>query len=66
MRSSIASVALLFPFHTTSSEYTDEQTRVYHDWSECPEGKKVLQRHRIEGRGGRRRCKVCEEMATAL
>ena len=30
----------LLRFHATATEYTDEQTHVYHDQSECPEGKK--------------------------
>jgi len=50
---------LLFPFHVTAKEYTDEQTVVYHDRSECGGAKKIQTMHRIEGSGGRRRCNEC-------
>jgi len=55
----------LLRFHATATEYTDEQTHVYHDQSECPEGKKIRSRHRIDGAGGRTRCKECERIDIA-
>ena len=48
---------VLLPFYATAYEYTNEQTRVYHDQSECPEARKIQLRHRIEGTGGRPYCK---------
>ena len=56
---------VLFPFHVTAIEYTDEQRRVYHDRSECPEAKKLPLMHRIDGTGGRERCKQCERIEGA-
>jgi len=47
-------VSVLFPFHTTHAAYADEQTRLYHDQSECSEAKKIQWMHRTEGSGGRR------------
>ena len=58
-------MAVLLPFHTTAVEYTNEQTRVYHDQSECVEARKIRSMHRIEGAGGRHRCKECERIDTA-
>jgi len=58
-------VAALLPFHTTNAEYTDEETHVYHDQSECPEAKKIRPVHRIEGAGGRRRCNECSRIGGA-
>jgi len=55
-------MAFLLPFHATSDEYTSEQTRVYHDQSECLEAQRIQPMHRIDGAGGRRRCKVCEQI----
>ena len=55
-------VALLFPFHTTSKEYTQEQTRVHHDRSDCPEAMKIQVMHRIDGSGARPRCKECARL----
>jgi len=55
----------ILPYHTTASEYTNEQTYVYHDRSDCPEGRKINPMHSIDGAGGRRRCPVCERLDTA-
>ena len=57
---------VLLPFHVTSMEYTNEQTHVYHDQSECLGAKKIHLRHRIEGAGGRPRCKECERIEGSL
>ena len=54
---------ILFPFHATASEYSDEQSHAYHDHSECAEGKKLRNMHRIDGTGGRRRCKECARIS---
>ena len=56
-------MSILFPFHATALEYTDEQTRVYHDRSECSEAQKIRQMHRIDGTGGRTHCKECERIS---
>lgn len=55
-------MAALLPFHATADEYTNEQTRVYHDQSDCPQAEKIKPQHRIDGAGGRSRCKECERI----
>src|ERR1700693_1256830 len=47
------------PYHTNSLEYPPEHRNVYHDHDDCPDGKKIMQRHREAGTGGKPRCKVC-------
>jgi hypothetical protein len=56
---------VLFPFHVIAADYTDEQTHVYHDRSECYEAKKIRSMHRIEGSGGRHRCQECARIDAA-
>ena len=58
-------MALLLPFHVTAYEYADEQTRVYHDQSECSEAKKIRPMHIIDGAGGRPRCNECDRIGGA-
>ena len=64
--STIDRMAVLFPFHATFVDYTDAQCRVYHDRSECAEAKKILTLHRIDGSGGRQRCKQCGRIESTL
>ena len=57
---------VLLPFYATAKEYTNEQTRVYHDRSECLGAMKIRLLHRIEGSGGRSHCKECERIEGSL
>jgi len=46
-------------FHTSEPETPP----VYHNNSECHEGKKIKPWHRVEGEGvGRRLCEICAEL----
>jgi len=56
---------VLLPFHATAAEYKKEQASFYHEQSECSEAKKIKSRHRIDGAGGRTRCKECERIDVA-
>ena len=56
---------LLLPFHVTAPEYSDEQTHVFHDHSECAEAKKIQAMDRIDGAGGRPHCKECKRLEVA-
>jgi hypothetical protein len=47
------------PYHTNSVEYPPEHRNVYHDHDDCPDGKRILPRHRESGTGGKPRCKEC-------
>lgn len=47
------------PYHTDSLEEPPEHRQVYHDHNDCSEGKKIQQKHRKDGDGGKERCKVC-------
>jgi len=46
-------------YHTNSPEYLPKNREVYHDHDDCPEGKKILPKHRETGTGGKPRCKEC-------
>lgn len=59
-------MAALLPFHTTHPDYTDAQTHVYHDQSDCPEALKIRILHRTEGSGGRTYCKECARIVAEL
>jgi hypothetical protein len=51
------------PYHTDSVEYPPEHRNVHHDHNNCPEGKKIEKRHRIENStGGKPLCKVCAKL----
>jgi hypothetical protein len=43
-------------YHTSQPEMPN----VYHDHSDCEDGKRILPQHRVSGTGGRRRCDVCQ------
>jgi hypothetical protein len=54
-------MATCSPFHTSEPE----TPAVYHDDDECYEGKKIKPWHRVPGKGvNRRRCEVCEDLAS--
>ena len=46
------------PYHTTTEE-EPEQRDVYHDYEECPDGKRILSKNRADGTDGRPRCDEC-------
>ena len=48
------------PFHTSEPETPE----VYHDDDECHEGKQILPEHRVDGKDGRRRCEICDDLAS--
>jgi hypothetical protein len=50
-------------YHTTSMEYMPEHRNVHHDHDNCPNGKRILLRHRVSGTGNKPRCKVCIKLA---
>jgi hypothetical protein len=52
-------MAKVRPFHTNSPEEPPEHRNVYHDHDDCPDGKRILHRHRVDGTAGRPRCKEC-------
>jgi hypothetical protein len=47
------------PYHTDSHEYPRE---VYHDHADCPDGKRIKSEHKLDGKGGKKRCKECEKL----
>jgi hypothetical protein len=49
----------VFPYHTLSQEYPPTHRDVYHDHDDCKYGKEILKKDRVEGAGGRPRCKEC-------
>jgi hypothetical protein len=55
-------VSKIPPFHTNSPEYPPEHRNVYHNDSACPDGKRIEQRHRIDGDGNRLLCKECAKL----
>lgn len=53
-------MARVAPYHTNSPEYPPEHRDVYHDDSDCPNGKQILPQHRESGTGNRPRCAHCK------
>jgi hypothetical protein len=47
------------PYHTNSAEYPPKHREVYHDHSNCPDGRRIEPQHRESGMGGKPRCKEC-------
>lgn len=50
------------PFHTDSPEYPPSHRNVYHNDSECPDGKRIKPWHREPGDAGRPLCKECAKL----
>jgi hypothetical protein len=46
-------------YHTNSLEYPPAHRNVHHDHSDCPDGKRILPRHREDGTGMKPRRKEC-------
>lgn len=46
-------------YHTNSTEEPPEHRQVYHDHDDCKDGKRIEERHRESGTGGKQRCKEC-------
>lgn len=46
-------------YHTDSEEYPPKHREVYHDHNSCPDGKRIEQKHRKDGTGGKKRCDEC-------
>lgn len=47
------------PYHTTSLEYPPKERNVYHDYNDCPDGRRIKPEHRRSGDAGRPRCDAC-------
>lgn len=56
-------MAIKAPFHTDSPEYEPKHREVYHSKDDCSEGKKIQDKHRKAGTGGKKLCEVCAKMA---
>jgi len=52
-------MAKVMAYHTNSKEYPEEVREVHHDHSDCKDGKRILPQHKLQGTGGKRRCKEC-------
>jgi hypothetical protein len=55
-------MAKIASYHTDSPEYPPSHRNVYHDHSDCPDGKKILPQHRKPGTAGRPRCDECKKL----
>ena len=55
-------MAKVNPYHTNSEEYPPTHRNVYHDHDDCPYGKKIEQKHRVDGKGDRPRCDECKKL----
>lgn len=49
-------------YHTNSAEYPPKHREVYHDHNDCPDGKRIQQKHREPGNGGKPRCDECKKL----
>jgi hypothetical protein len=48
-----------WPTTRTRREYAPQHREVYHDHENCHDGKNIKREHRIDGTGGKKRCKEC-------
>jgi Mn-dependent DtxR family transcriptional regulator len=55
-------MAKVVPYHTNSDEYLPKHREVYHDHDDCPDGRKILARHRENGTGNKLRCDECKKL----
>lgn len=55
-------MAKVSPYHTNSLEYPPEHRNVHHDHDDCYDGKRIQDKHRESGTGGKPRCKVCIDL----
>ena len=49
-------------YHTNSQEYPPKNREVHHDHLDCFEGKKIEKKHRVDGTGGKPKCKECAKL----
>lgn len=49
------------PYHTMTEE-KPEQRDVYHDYQDCPQGRRIKPENRHGGKDGRPRCDDCKAM----
>jgi len=54
------------PYHTNATEDGHAHTNVYHVCDECQDGKRIKPEHRIEGTGGKQRCKICMNLESSM
>ena len=52
-------MAKVYPYHTKSPEEPPEHRNVYHDHSDCPDGKRIKEKNKERGTDNRPRCKEC-------
>jgi hypothetical protein len=58
---------LVVPFHSTEEETKpSDQTRVYHNNSECEEARKIPIRRRLDGTEGYQLCPICRQLIEQL
>lgn len=55
-------MAKVSPYHTTAKEHPPAQREVYHDHDDCPDGKKILPRHRVPGTRSKKHCGECDKL----
>ena len=47
------------PYHTTTYEEPPEHRNVYHDHGDCKDGQRIKPYNKVQGTGGKPRCKEC-------
>jgi hypothetical protein len=52
-------MAKIRAYHTNTLEYPPEHRNVHHDHDDCHDGKNIKPEHKLQGDGGKPRCKVC-------
>jgi hypothetical protein len=53
-------MAKVDPYHTNSPEYSHRD--VYHNYDNCPDGKRIKPEHKEDGTAGRPRCDECKKL----
>ena len=50
------------PYHTNRLEYQSKHREVYHDHSDCPDGKRIKPEYKLSGTGNKLRCDECKKL----
>ena len=55
-------MAEVSPYHTNSQEYPPSHRNVHHNHDDCPDGKRIMPKHRESGTGGKPLCDACKKL----
>ncbi len=56
-------MANVSPYHTNSPEYPPSHREMYHNKDTCPDGRRILPQHKLQGTGNKPLCKECPKVS---